>query len=167
FLKKYTVDDSILLAHGNGEINYSLRGVHIRITSKWFYEAPGGRDSYYALLRGTKADLERKLTGEDAKVPVVYVWPKKSIKDMNSYANNLKNVVEKLKKTYPEIRLEKYKKGWKISSPKIYPIGHKGFSDVVNQYFEYLKKGEIPEWEVSYMIAKYYITTKALNIAKQ
>jgi hypothetical protein len=34
-------------------------------------------------------------------------------------------------------------------------------------YLDYLVDGQIPAWERSQMISKYYTTTKALEVAKQ
>ena len=34
------------------------------------------------------------------------------------------------------------------------------------KYLKYLVDGKLPEWEVPNMIAKYYVTTKALEMAK-
>jgi hypothetical protein len=35
----------------------------------------------------------------------------------------------------------------------------------MERYLQYLKDGKLPDWEVPCMIAKYYTTTKALEIA--
>ena len=37
---------------------------------------------------------------------------------------------------------------------------------VAEKFLEYLKKGSLPEWEVPNMIAKYYTTTKGLEVAR-
>jgi len=36
---------------------------------------------------------------------------------------------------------------------------------VMQRYLQYLKTGRLPAWEVPGMIAKYYTSTKALEIA--
>ena len=41
------------------------------------------------------------------------------------------------------------------------------FSSVMQVYLGYLVDGQIPAWERSQMISKYYTTTKALEVAKQ
>ncbi|WP_304379597.1 putative oxidoreductase C-terminal domain-containing protein, partial [uncultured Parabacteroides sp.] len=33
-------------------------------------------------------------------------------------------------------------------------------------FLDYLKDGKLPDWEVSNMLAKYYTTTSALDMAK-
>jgi hypothetical protein len=37
---------------------------------------------------------------------------------------------------------------------------------VLEAYLQYLAKGRLPDWEVPNMLAKYYITTRALEMAK-
>jgi len=46
--------------------------------------------------------------------------------------------------------------------------GHEAhFRIVTEKYLQYLEQGKLPDWEVSNMIAKYYITTRALELARQ
>ncbi|MDD2250868.1 MAG: putative oxidoreductase C-terminal domain-containing protein, partial [Candidatus Cloacimonetes bacterium] len=46
--------------------------------------------------------------------------------------------------------------------------GHEDYFGMVAQrYFSFLVNRNMPEWEISNMIAKYYITTTALEMAKK
>jgi hypothetical protein len=39
----------------NGEINYTLKGVHAKVSVIWNYKAPDGTgDTHYSIMRGTK-----------------------------------------------------------------------------------------------------------------
>jgi len=167
FLKKYVKDDSVLLTHGNGSINYTIKGIHSRITAKWTYDAPGGAgDTYYALLSGTKANIEIRQGAEESWKATLYVWPKGQ-KNINSFANDLDEAVKELNKEFPGVAAEKYKNGWKIIIPEKYMQGHEShFADVMKRYLQYLKEGKLPDWEVPNMIAKYYTVTKGLEMAK-
>ncbi len=167
FLKKYVKDDSILLTHGNGTIDYTIKGIHSRITAKWTYDAPeGAGDTYYALLSGTKANLEIRQGAEESWKAVLYVWPKDQ-KDINSFANDLEVAIKDINKEFPGVATEKYKNGWKIIIPEKYMQGHEAhFADVMKRYLQYLKDGKLPDWEVPDMIAKYYTVTKGLEMAK-
>jgi len=72
-----------------------------------------------------------------------------------------------LQKTYPGIGLDKYKDRWHINIPDELRIGHEAhFSLVTERYLRYLVDGKLPDWEVPNMIAKYYIATAALKMAK-
>lgn len=173
FLQEYVKNDSILLTHGNGEINYMLKGIHTKVITRWTYEAPeGGGDTYYALLRGTKANLEIKQGAEESWKAVLYVWPTGGKKDIKQYKENLHAAIDEINKEYPGVAIEKYKNGskerWKVNIPSKYLLGHEAhFGDVMKRYLKYLKEGGLPDWEVPGMIAKYYTTTKALEMAKQ
>ena len=47
-------------------------------------------------------------------------------------------------------------------------IGHEAhFRNVMDAYLQYLAKDRLPDWEVPYMLTKYYITTKSLELARQ
>jgi len=168
FLKKYTKNDSVLLTHGNGSIDYTIKGIRTRITAKWTYDAPAGAgDTYYSLLKGTKATLEIRQGAEENWKAVLYVWPKPST-DTSGFSNNLANAISDINKEYPGVSLEKYKNTWKVVVPQKYDLGHEShFAEVMKRYLQYLKDGKLPGWEVPGMIAKYYTTTKALEMAQQ
>jgi len=168
FLKKYTKGDSILLTHGNGAIDYTIKGIHSRITAKWTYDAPeGAGDTYYALLRGTKAHLEIKQGAEENWKATLYVWPNDP-KDTTDLSQALTNAIKDINKDMPGVIAERYKTGWKVIIPGEYDKGHEShFADVMKRYLQYFKDGKLPDWEVPCMIAKYYTTTKALEMAKQ
>ena len=167
FLKKYVKDDSILMTHGNGSIDYTIKGIHSRITAKWTYDAPAGAgDTYYSLLRGTKASLEIKQGAEENWKAVLYIWPN-SQKDTSDFATTLTDAIKDINKDYPGVSIEKYKNGFKVIIPEKYDQGHEShFAEVMKRYLQYLKDGRLPVWEEPDMIAKYYTTTKALEIAQ-
>jgi hypothetical protein len=53
-----------------------------------------------------------------------------------------------------------------VKIPEKLMEGHEAhFARVTNNYLEYLKNRNMPAWEVPNMLAKYYTTTKALEIA--
>ena len=170
FLKKYVKNDSILLTHGNGSIDYTIKGVHSRITAKWTYDAPAGAgDTYYSLLKGTKANLEIKQGAEENWEATLYVWPINP-KDTIDLSKALNNAIKDINKDMPGVGIEPVstKIGWKILIPEKYHKGHEShFADVMNRYLQYLKDEKLPDWEVPGMITKYYITTKALEMAEQ
>lgn len=104
FLKKYVNNDSILLTHGNGSIDYTIKGIHSRITAKWTYDAPeGAGDTYYSLLKGTKANLEIRQGAEENWKATLYVWPKDP-KDTTDISQALNNALKKINKDMPGVR---------------------------------------------------------------
>jgi hypothetical protein len=57
---------------------------------------------------------------------------------------------------------------WSVDIPDRHREGHEAhFKSVMEQYLEYLKEGEIPDWKTSYMRVKYYLTTQALKMARE
>ncbi len=168
FLKKYVKDDTILQTHANGEINYTLRNTHIKITARWEYKAPeGSGDTHYSILKGTKAALEIRQGKEEAFQPTLYIIPA-SKEHENEFTLHLKKAVEKLNTSYPGVETEKNEKGWKIIIPQKYKVGHEAhFGQVMTRYLQYLKEKKLPDWEVPNIIAKYYTSTKALQMASR
>ena len=168
FLKKYVKDDSVLLTHGNGSIDYTIKGIYARITAKWTYDAPSGAgDTYYALLKGTKANLEIRQGAEENWKAVLYVWPKNE-KDTASLSKALNGAIKDINNEMPGVSISSYKTGWKVIIPDKYEQGHEAhFAEVMKRYSQYLKDGKLPDWEVPDMIAKYYTTTKGLEMAQQ
>ncbi len=52
---KSQIEDNILPVYCNGEINYSLKGIHTKVVVEWKYKAPqGGGDTHYSIIKGSK-----------------------------------------------------------------------------------------------------------------
>jgi predicted dehydrogenase len=167
FLQK-DVKDSILNVYANGEMNYSVKGVHAKITMIWDVQPPeGSGDTHYASIRGTKARLVIRQGKEQGYHPILYI---ESADGKNQpipeelLLKSTKGILEK----YPGISFKKVEKGWQVVIPEKYNIGHEQhFALVMKKYLSYLKSGSIPDWEISAMLAKYYTTTQALDMAQK
>ncbi|MHB1177441.1 MAG: putative oxidoreductase C-terminal domain-containing protein [Daejeonella sp.] len=166
YLKKSVSGDSILKVFSNGEINYKLRNVHAKVSVQWAYKAPDGTgDTHYSIMRGTKANLVIRQGAEQKYQPALYIEP---VKENSQYDRQLTEKLQLIQKKYPGIELKKMSKGWEVIVPEKYKEGHEAhFARVTEKFLEYLKKGNIPAWEVPNMIAKYYTTTQGLEIAKK
>lgn len=149
----------------NGEMNYTLKGIHAKVSVKWAFQAPEGTaDTHYSIMRGTKADLIIRQGAEENYKPVLYV----KLKEQQDEALK-KAIQESLQSKYPGITLSKLANGeYKIEIPESYSVGHEAhFAQVTENYLEYFKAGELPDWEVPNMIVKYYTTTKAFDVAQK
>ncbi len=165
FLKQYVINDSVLQTHANGTINYTLKGVHVKLTARWDYKATEGGDTHYSLLKGSVANLEIKQGREENYKPTLYIIPKKND---SAYSNALHEAVNQLQKNYPGIAVEKNKDRWVVNIPEKYKVGHEAhFAQVMQRYLQYLQNKQLPAWEVPCMISKYYTSTKALDIANR
>ena len=164
FLQKDVKEDGLLHVYANGEINYKLRGVHVKISVIWNYQAPeGGGDTHFSIMRGTKANLIIRQGKEQNYRPELYIEP---VKGKTGYAETLKTEFAKLQKKYPGIELKETDAGWQVLIPDKYRVGHEAhFGQVMERFLQYLVDGKLPDWEVPNMIAKYYTTTEALKLA--
>ena len=165
YLKKDVVNDTMLNIYSNGEINYKLKGVHAKVSVIWNYKAPeGAGDTHYSIMRGTKANLIIRQGAEQQYKPTLYIESSNKADLESVLQGNLKIVQAK----YPGIELKKIDTGWEVIIPDSYKEGHEAhFGRVTEKFLEYLQNKNMPAWEVPNMIAKYYTTTKALELVNQ
>ena len=158
------VSDSLLQVYCNGEINYQLKGVHAKTSVIWNYKAPDGTgDTHYSIMRGTKANLVIRQGKEENFKAVLYIEP---IKNDAAFQTSLEQQFTKISTKFPGVELYKTTKGWSVKLPMNLVEGHEAhFASVTKNFLDYLKNKNIPAWEVPNMLAKYYTTTKALEIA--
>ncbi len=166
YLKKDVVKDSVLKVFANGEMNYTINGVHARVSVRWNYKAPEGTgDTHYSVMRGTKANLVIKQGAEQQYKPELYIEQTAGQSPLTEQV--LQQQIEKLQTKYPGIALKKVKNGWWVTIPDSFKDGHEAhFARVMEKFLEYFKNKNMPAWEVPNMIAKYYTTTAALEMAK-
>ncbi len=166
YLKKDLVNDSLLKVYSNGTISYTLLGVHARVSVTWAYKAPDGAgDTHYSLMRGTKANLVIRQGAAQQYKPTLYIEPR--VPDA-AYEKGLQQELKKLQSKYPGVALKKVEQGWEVLVPDSYREGHEAhFARVTEQFLGYLENRNMPQWEVPNMLAKYYTTTKALEMARE
>lgn len=163
FLSRYVTHDSVLQTHGNGQINYTLKNIHVKTTARWQYKATEGGDTHYSLLKGTRANLEIRQGKEEGFQPTLYIVP---VGQNNGFETQLKQAVQKISATYPGVTVEKVSNQWKVVIPQSYKVGHEAhFAQVMQRYLQFLKDKKLPDWEVPNMLAKYYTSTRALEMA--
>lgn len=162
FLQK-DIDKEVLQVYSNGEMNYTLKGKHAKVSVIWGFQAPEGTgDTHFSMMRGSKANLIIRQGKEENYRPVLYVKLLES-----SEAELGKAIRDTLQKKYPGIDLEKLPSGeYRINVPEKYHNGHEAhFAQVTERYLEFYQGGKMPEWEVPNMITKYYTTTQARAFA--
>ena len=164
YLEKDIRNDS-LCVYANGEINYTLKGVHAKVVVIWNYMAPeGAGDTHYSIMRGTKANLIIRQGAEQGYKPTLYI---EAIGDDASLEQALNDNLKKVQAKFSGIELKKLDTGWVVMVPAEYHNGHEAhFGQVTERYLQYLIDGKLPDWEIPNMITKYYTTTKALDVAK-
>lgn len=163
---KSKVIKNVLSVFCNGEINYTLKGIHAQVVVEWKYQAPeGGGDTHFSVIKGTKSNIIIKQGKEQNYRPELYV---ETVGDVNGdqLDKPLITAVSNLQNKYPGIELKREKHHWHILIPDKYRVGHEAhFGQVMERYLDYLVQGKLPDWEIPNMIAKYYTTTHALEMA--
>ncbi len=162
------VKDDQLEVFANGTIHYALKGVHVSVTALWNYEATEGGDSYNGLIKGTNASIEIVQDKSVNYIKELFIQKDKSI-DEATFDARLEKAITNLQQQLSFISAKKISEGrYQIIAPVEYRKGHEDFFGMVaEKYFGYLVNRDIPEWEIRNMIAKYYTTTRALEIAKE
>jgi len=166
YLRKYKVNDDILQVYANGEINYKIKGIHAKVSVKWNYQAPEGTaDTHYSIMRGTKSSLVIRQGAEQNFKPLLYIEPGENV-DIVEFEASINTASETIGKKYPGVELKRSGDNWEVFIPDSYKVGHEAhFAQVTERFLQYLTEGELPDWEVPNMIAKYNLTTQALELA--
>ena len=161
------VEDNVLRVYANGNIFYKIRDVHAKVSVVWNYTYPeGGGDTHYSIMKGSKSHLIIEQGKEQGYKPVLTIQCME--KDIDTFEKTLQASLTIITNKYPGISLKKTEKDkWEVVVPAEYHNGHEAhFGQVTENFLKYLKQGALPEWEVPNMIAKYYVTTHALELAK-
>ena len=161
------VDGSILRVYSNGEINYTLKGVHARVSVIWNFQAPEGTgDTHYSTMRGSNCELMIRQGGAEGYKPTLYIMPT-FIESPDEFRKALEIGTQQLAVKYPGLDVEEIDElMWRVNIPDSYKVGHEAhFGQVTEKYLDYLSRGTLPEWEIHNMIVKYYTTTEGMKQA--
>jgi len=161
------VKEGKLNVFSNGEMVYQIKGIFAKVSVEWRYQAPpGGGDTHYSVMHGTKCDLIIKQGAEEKFLPALYIENVKGL-TITDFTSELKEVVSSL--PYDSLQIVAVNKNTlRIIVPEKYRVSHEEhFGQVTAKFLEYLKAGKLPEWEVPGMITKYFTTTSALRLAKE
>jgi predicted dehydrogenase len=168
FLRKDVQANGTLHSYANGEISYTIKGVHARISVRWNFEAPpGGGDTHFSVMRGSRANLVIRQGEAEGYRPVLSIELAEK-KDVGGFAKALAQALPRVQAAYPGVGLKQIDSGWQVAVPATYHVGHEAhFGQVTEQFLGYVANGALPPWEVPDMLAKYFTTTQALAIAKR
>lgn len=168
FLRKDVAADGNLHVFANGSVDYALRGVHAHVSVLWHFEAaPGAADSHYSVMRGTRARLVIRQGVAERHVPTLYIEPNEGI-DQAAWERAAMAALPALQTKYPGIGIATQASGLVVEVPMSYHVGHEAhFGQVADAFLDYVAAGALPEWEVPNMLAKYYTTTRALDLARR
>jgi predicted dehydrogenase len=169
YLKEYVQPDGTMHCYCNGELSYRLKGVHVRISVAWDYEAlEGGGDTHESRVCGSQADLVIHQGRAQNFQPELYIEPAGASQRSSAWTEHLQRSFATIEERFPGVRLVREDSCFQVHIPSHYRIGHEAhFCQVADRFFDFLAQGHSPEWEVPNMLAKYYTTTRALEIAQR
>jgi predicted dehydrogenase len=158
------VKDSILYVDANGEMNYTIKGIHVKITMLWDVQPEDGAvDAHFSTVRGSKARLAIRQGKEEQYHAVLYI-EKNKIGDTAFSKSFVESKMQAILQKYPGISLKENAKGWELVIPSKYSEGHEqNFRKVATKFLDYVRQKKMPDWEISAMLTKYYTTTQALE----
>ena len=166
FLKR-DLRNGVLQVYSNGEMNYTLRGIHVRVSDSWQFEGPPGTgDTHFSIMRGTKANLVIRQGAEQKYKPVLYVERNPSVTPA-AHEAALTAAVEHLQGRWPGVAVRREGDHFTVDVPAKYDVGHEShFAQVTSDFLRYLREGKLPEWEVPNMLVKYGTIMQAYRMSR-
>jgi predicted dehydrogenase len=168
YLKSHVKNDR-LEYYCNNTVNYTIRGIRSRLDVIWRYEAaPGEGDTETGMIRGTKSRVEVRQGKEEKYIPELYVIPNRR-EDKAEVLRAVQRKIETLQATYPGVAAEDLGDRIHVMIPDRYRVGHEAhFTMLAQRFLEYLRNPKsVPAWEKPNMLAKYYVTTRGVELARQ
>ena len=152
----------------NNTVDYTLQGVHTHLLVRWAFEAPaGGGDTELAVYRGSKSRVESRQGAEEKYRPEVYIIPNREA-DPAAIEQAVTRRLRMLESAYPGMECRNLGSRLQILIPDGLRDTHeKHFALVARKFLKYVRDpGSMPSWEEPNMLAKYYLTTKGVELAR-
>jgi predicted dehydrogenase len=153
----------------NNTVSYRIRGVHVSLEVKWGLEAPaGGKDTEFAVFRGSRSRIEVRQGPEEQFIPEVYVVPNQP--ELNTeVAVALQRNLEAMLQSYPGLSVQPQGARLRIAIPVQFRVGHEAhFARLTKQFLEYVRNPKsMPACEKPNMCAKYFVTTQGVKLARE
>ena len=155
------VKDNQLSYFANNSVHYTVRGIHIGLDILWNWEAPPGKgDVYKSVFRGSLAHVEIR---QDGATPELYVVAAEATP---AWRKAVAGKLAALEKTYPGLIWDAAT--GHVTIPEKYRVSHEAhFAQVARKFFGYVRSPKsMDAWERSNMMAKYFITTRGVEISQ-
>ncbi len=155
----------VLQYAGNNTATYTLRGVHVTLETAWGYEASSGGDTHDSVVRGTKATVSvRQPPGGRPEVFVAAT----DAADHAAMVNRLRARCDSLQRDYAGPSVLDLGAEAQVMIPESWRTTHEDhFAAVMDEFVQYFNTpGAVPSWELPNALARYYITTKAVEVAR-
>ena len=103
YLEKNKIENDLHI-YCNGEMNYTIKGKHAKVSVIWNFSAPEGTgDTHQSIMRGTKSDLVIKQGVEENFKPTLYL----NSKIGSGFETDLNSTISELQSEFPGIKAEK------------------------------------------------------------
>ena len=155
--------------YANNRVDYTLRGVHIRLEARWDFEAPpGAKDTELAIFRGSKSRVQARQGKDEGYRPEVYLVATTET-GKTALREAVTRKLEAMQQTWPGVSAEERAGEIHIVIPEQYRIGHEApFALLTSRFLGYVADpASVPAWEAPNMVAKYYVTTRGVELARR
>lgn len=152
----------------NNMVEYTLRGLHVRVQATWDLAAPPGKkDTEAVIFQGSRARIEVRQDPESGYVRQVYVVPS-SDSVIPVVRAAVRRRIAALQKEWPGVAVEEQAPGFRIVIPERFRASHEEhFALVTRRFLEYIRNPQsLPAWEKPNMFSKYYVTTRGVALAR-
>jgi hypothetical protein len=152
---------------GNNSALLALRGVHVKLTTRWEFEsAPGGGDTHSAIAHGMRSTVA--VRQQPGHRPELFVTAAEAADHADLAAALIAKCAD-LAARFPGVGLEDRDTELRLLIPDDLRAGHEShFAAVMEEYARYFQTPRsVPTWERPTLLAKYFITTKAVEVARQ
>jgi len=164
-----TLKDGKLEYFCNNTVDYTLRGLHVRLAATWEFAAPPGKkDTELAVFRGSRANIEVRQGAEENYRPEVYVVPNAGSESAAVLAA-VKKRAAALQKDWPGVAVEEQPGRVRVLIPDRFRVSHEEhFVLVARRFLDYVQNPQaLPAWEKANMLAKYFVTTQGVALARR
>lgn len=166
---KPTLKEGKLDYYCNNSVDYTLHGVHVRLQPTWdFVAPPGKKDTEHVVYRGSRARVEVRQGAAEQYRREVFVVPNTTA-DRAAVLTALQKHVVGLQSEWPGLAFAEQGEGFQLIIPERFRISHEEhFALVARRFLEYIRNPKaLPAWEKPNLLAKYYVTTKGVQLARQ
>jgi predicted dehydrogenase len=162
------IKDGALEYFCNTLVSYTLRDVRVTLNVIWDWEAPAGSgDTHFASYRGSLSKVEVRQGPSDQYRPALYVVPNRAA-DRTAVLAAVKKKLAGLQGRYPGTEVADLGPEIRVQIPDRLRVGHEEhFAQVTRRFLQCMRdRGTLPAWERPNMLAKYYVTTEGVRLAR-
>ena len=163
-LRPYVVGRNLHYA-GNNSATYTLRGVHVKLETAWEFESPAGGDTHACVARGTRATLTiRQQPGARPEIFVTATDPARHAE----MVDRLRGRCDAFQRDFTGMFVSDLGTEAQVVIPDDWRASHEDhFAAVMDEFVRYFHAPRaVPPWERPNALARYYITTKAVEMAR-